>query len=53
MSYENAVKFISNRLKDEPDLKLRKLVEEAAFKFNLNPAETDRLYKLYEDEQNR
>ena len=46
----NAVKWIGETRKYEPDKKTHKLVEEAALKFNLSPTDTEFLYRFLRGE---
>jgi hypothetical protein len=50
-SYEKAVKHVSTVLKDDPQVTLFILLEEASQMFDLNPEETSRLYNLYKNKE--
>ena len=42
-----AIKWISVHLQEEPDQPLRKLVQEAIFKYDLSPRDSDFLINFY------
>lgn len=42
-----AIRWISDRLQDQPDLPWRPLVQEAVFKFNLSPRESELLFDFF------
>lgn len=42
-----AVRWISEELKADPNLTLSKLIEKAAYKFNLSPKEEEELKAFY------
>jgi hypothetical protein len=44
-SLRNAVRWISERRREDPKLKLLQLVEEASRRFDLSPVETDFLMR--------
>ena len=46
-SMENAIKYIGQELKANPDADKNKLIEEASQKFNLNPLQTEFLVNKY------
>ncbi len=46
-SMEDAVRFISGEIKDNPDVNMSKLIEEASRKFDLDPMQTDFLINKY------
>lgn len=46
-----AVKWISAHLQENPDQPLMPLVQEAVFKFDLSPKDTDFLFNFYRKER--
>lgn len=46
-SVENAVRFISDTLKDNPDMDRLSLVETAGKRFDLTPMQTEHLLQMY------
>ena len=46
-SMKNAVKYISDQLKDDPEYNKNKLVEEASRKYDLSPLQTEFLLNKY------
>lgn len=42
-----AIKWISAHLQEDPDQPLRKLVQEAIFKYDLSPRDADSLINFY------
>jgi hypothetical protein len=46
-SLEEAVRFISRELLDNPGTDKSSLIEKASHKFDLNPLQTDFLYNKY------
>jgi hypothetical protein len=46
-SMKNAIRYISEQLKDEPEYNKNKLVEEASRKFDLSPLQTEFLLNKY------
>lgn len=42
-----AVKWVSDNLQEEPDLPLHPLVQQAIFKFNLSPKDSELLIDFY------
>lgn len=42
-----AIRWISDRLQDQPDLAWRPLVQDAVFKFNLSPRESELLFDFF------
>ena len=46
-----AVKWVSAHLQENPDQPLHKLVQEAVFKFDLSPKDSEFLIRFYRKEQ--
>lgn len=46
-SMKNAIKYISDQLKDDPEYSKNKLVEEASRKYDLSPLQTEFLLNKY------
>jgi hypothetical protein len=46
-SMKNAIRYISEQLKDEPEYNKNKLVEEASRKYDLSPLQTEFLLNKY------
>ena len=46
-SMKNAIRYISDQLKDEPEYNKNKLVEEASRKYDLSPLQTEFLLNKY------
>jgi hypothetical protein len=46
----NAVKWISEKRKKEPDIKIHKLVDEAGMRFNLSPKDAAFLLRFCKEE---
>jgi hypothetical protein len=44
---KKAIEFIDAKRKDDRDIKLMKLIDEAGMKFNLSPDQTSFLIKMY------
>ena len=44
-SLRRAVRWISDRRREDPQLKLGKVIDEAAFRFDLSPIESDWLWR--------
>ncbi len=44
-----SVRWISERRKEAPDQKLTDLINKAASRFDLDPAESESLYQFYKD----
>ena len=45
-----AVKWVSAHIQESPDLPLHKLVQEAIFKYNLSPKDSEFLMRFYRKE---
>jgi len=46
-SMKNAIKYISDQLKDEPECSKSQLIEEASRRFDLTPLQTEFLLNKY------
>lgn len=46
-SMKNAIKYISEQLKDEPESSKNQLIEDASRKFDLSPLQTEFLINKY------
>ena len=46
-SMKNAIRYISEQLKDDPEYNKNKLVEEASSKYDLSPLQTEFLLNKY------
>lgn len=45
-----AVKYISEMRKDDPDIKLGKLIDDASFRYDLSPKDTEFLTRFVKQE---
>ncbi len=52
-SLRRAVRFVSDRLRDEPDAGIMSLVDEATLKFDLDPNAAEYLVRFYREVKNR
>lgn len=46
-----AVKWINESLKDAPDQKIAKLIDEACMRFNLSPMDNEALIRLFSSDE--
>jgi hypothetical protein len=46
-----AVRYISDELREDPQKSIRKLIQEASNKFNLSPLEEESLVSFYSEEE--
>lgn len=52
-SLKKAVKWISEKRKENPDINLSRLVDEAGFQFDLSPKDSQFLLRLVKDDNHQ
>jgi len=50
---QKAIKWVSANLEDHPGQPIQKLIEQAVFKFDLSPKDTDFLTKFFHESQQK
>jgi len=50
---KNAVRWISDKRKDDPEANLAKLVDEAGFQFDLSPKDSEFLLRFVKDDNDQ